>query len=124
MTEDPNNGAVPEGMTRYLISNSRGDFIIEIPSTWRLTFGAVNPGGPTPGRELHCVRVWEGKDKLRAVFADCRGIRDLSIPLVRKVERETGSATWTRDDGGNLERQESRTIDAEFVRELEDGPRF
>jgi hypothetical protein len=95
-----------------------------VPETYRLTFGAVNPGGAMNGRDLHCVRVWAGKDKLKAVFADCRGIRDLSIPLVRKVERETGSATWTRDDGGNFERQESRTIDAEFLPELPDGPQF
>jgi hypothetical protein len=73
---------------KYLVTTARGEFVIEIPETWKVTFGAVNPGSGSPGsyeRGLHCLRVWESKDKLRAVFGDVRGIRDLSIPLARKV---------------------------------------
>jgi hypothetical protein len=55
--------------------------------------------------------VWEG-EKLRAVFCDVRGFRDLGIPLAMKIERETGSATWEQDSSGNFERTEKRAIEA------------
>src|ERR1700754_4233164 len=91
---------------KYLVTSANGEFVIELPETWKVTFGQVNPGSGNVGsydRQLHCLRVWESKDKLRAVFCDVRGIRDLSIPLARKVEVQTGSAEWARDDLGNFE---------------------
>lgn len=96
---------------KYLVTTQRGEFVIELPPSFKVTFGAVNPGAPVSGRDLHCLRVWETKDKLRAVFCDVRGIRDLSIPLARKVERETGSASWTMDSEGGFERSERREIE-------------
>src|SRR3954469_5936912 len=74
----------------YYVSVGRGeDFILTVKANWKLTFGAVNPGGQVSGRDMHCLRVWEG-EKLRAVFCDVRGFRDLSLPLARKISRETG----------------------------------
>jgi hypothetical protein len=98
----------------YLVQRERApDFVLEVPADWKITFGAVNPGGQSH-QHLHCVRVWEG-EKLRAVFCDVRGFRDLSLPLAMKVERETGSATWEKDSVGNFERQEKRQIESEFL---------
>lgn len=111
-----------EAAIKYLVTAARGEFVIEVPPTWKLTFGAVNPGAPVGGRDLHCLRVWEAKEKLRAVFCDVRGIRDLSIPLARKVERETGSASWTMDSEGGFERNESREIEASFTEDSFDDP--
>lgn len=111
--------------TRYLVTDARGQFIIEVPSFWQVTFGAVNPGGAMGGRDLHCLRVWEGagtSKRLRAVFCDVRGIRDLALPLARKVERESGSATWTADSAGNFDRQTRREVEAGFVEEGTDAP--
>lgn len=103
---------------KYLVTSAHGEFVIEIPDTWKVTFGAVNPGAQGMGRhDLHCLRVWEAKEKLRAVFCDIRGIRDLSIPLARKVEVQTGSAEWTRDDLGNFEAQARRHIESTVVDE-------
>jgi hypothetical protein len=104
---------------KYYVSCSDGDFVIEVPSTWKLTFGAVNPGGAEAGGgrygPLHCLRVWETKEKLRAVFCNVRGIRDLSIPLARKVSKETGSSSWTMDSEGNFDRNVKREIETAIV---------
>jgi hypothetical protein len=98
---------------KYLVQRERApDFVIEVPADWKLTFGAVNPGGQSHGH-LHCLRVWEG-EKLRGVFCDVRGFRDLGIPLAMKIERETGSASWEQDSSGNFERTEKRAIEAHF----------
>ena len=107
-------------LIQYLVTTATGEFVIELPPTFKVTFGAVNPGGNPQGmsgRDLHCLRVWESKDKLRAVFCDVRGIRDLSIPLARKIHKETGSAEWTRDSSGNFEQTSKRQIDAHYDRE-------
>jgi hypothetical protein len=102
--------ADPDGTIEYLVIQDRGEFVIELPVTWKLTFGAVNPGAPPHGRDLHCLRIWEG-EKLRAVFCDVRGFRDLSLPLARKVTKETGSAEWTMDSSGNFDRKSSRRVE-------------
>lgn len=104
-------------MVRLLVSKQRGaDFIIEIPADWRVTFGYVNPSKSSDGfrnNEGHCLRVWEG-EKLRGVWGDVTGFRDLSIPLASKVTRETGSASWTKDSEGNFEHTEQREREQTF----------
>lgn len=110
--------ADPECIIKYLVNQDRGEFVLEIPADWKVTFGAVNPGGNSVGRhDLHCLRIWEG-EKLRGVFCDVRGFRDLSIPLMRKVTKETGSAEWTMDSEGGFDRRETRQIEAEIVEEM------
>lgn len=102
----------------YLVIQDRGEFVIELPPEYTLTFGAVNPGSPPHGRDLHCLRVWEGSGnskKLRAVFCDVRGFRDLSMPLARKVTKETGSAEWTMDSAGNFDKRSSRKVEHELI---------
>jgi hypothetical protein len=106
-----NRQADPEAKVTLLVQRDRGgDFTMEVPAAWKITFGAVNPGAPPHGRDLHCLRVWEG-EKLRAVFCDVRGFRDLGIPLAIKVTKETGSAEWVHDSAGNFERTEKRMIE-------------
>lgn len=104
----------PEEKIQYLISNTKGeDFIIEIPAFWKVTFGRVNPAlegergfNQTNG---HCVRVWEG-EKLRAVFGNATGLRDLSIPLARKVTRTESEETYKSDSAGNFTLNSSRKM--------------
>lgn len=110
---------------KYMVLAQPQDFVIEVPANWKLTFGAVNPGGAGMGgrHDLHCLRVWEG-EKLRAVFCDVRGIRDMSIPLARKVTRETGSASWTMDSEGGFSRSEERAVAVDFHLESGDAVEF
>jgi hypothetical protein len=108
---------------KYLVTTSRGEFVLEVEPDWKLTFGAVNPGSPPHGRDLHCLRIWDGPNAksahLRAVFCDVRGFRDLSLPLARKIEKETGSAEWTMDSEGNFERTARRQIEHSMLTEEE-----
>jgi hypothetical protein len=113
MPKNRQNAATPEDLSYLVSRGGQADVIIKVPADWKLTFGAVNPGNPMSGRDLHCLRVWEG-EKLRAVLCDVRSFRDLSIPLARKIERETGAASWTSDSAGNFERSESRQLEASF----------
>jgi hypothetical protein len=104
----------PELITYLVQRAGQPDFQLQIPADWKLTFGAVNPGAEGPSRrDLHCMRVWEG-EKLRAVFCDVRGFRDLSLPFARKIEVETGTATWARDDSGNYEESSKRQLEERF----------
>jgi hypothetical protein len=101
----------PDATIRYLVNQQGGDFVIEVPASWRPTFSAVNPGkGAFSGAELHCMRLWEG-EKLRAVYCDVRGFRDLSIPMARKVQSETRAASWTQDSSGNFKGTDERQIE-------------
>jgi hypothetical protein len=107
----------------YYVSCSDGDFVFQIPADWKVTFGAVNPGAGNMGRhDLHCLRIWEG-EKLRGVICNVRGVRDLSIPLMRKVSKETGSASWTRDSTGGFTEQAAAQIETSFEADvIEDIP--
>jgi hypothetical protein len=111
----PNRQADPDAKVTLLVQRDRnGDFTIQIPASWKVTFGAVNPGNGNVGRhDLHCLRIYEG-EKLRAVYCDVRGFRDLSIPMAVKVSKETGSASWVHDSDGNFERSERRQIEEHF----------
>ncbi|HTE61061.1 MAG TPA: hypothetical protein VK631_11980 [Solirubrobacteraceae bacterium] len=102
----------------YYVSSPQGDFILQVKADWKVTFGAVNPGAPTGRGDLHCLRVWEG-EKLRAVFCDIRNFRDLSIPLARKVSKETGQSSWTQDSEGNFARNEERQIEQSYTADVD-----
>lgn len=100
---------------------------MEIPANWKITFGYVNPshseGGYRQGQG-HCLRVYEA-EKLRAVMGNVIGFRDLSIPLAKKFEKESGSAKWSRDSDGNFEGNEKRQLESGFsVEEVDDDVEF
>jgi len=118
MPKTRQNAADIETLTYMVQRAGQPDIQIQIPADWKLTFGAVNPGAQQVRHDLHCLRVWEG-EKLRAVFCDVRGFRDLSIPLARKVEVETGTSAWTRDDAGNYEASTKRTLEQSYEHETE-----
>lgn len=112
----------PDEKLKYLINISGGDdIVIQIPANWKVTFAQVNPdpNGNRGYSGAHCVRVWEG-EKLRAVFANATGLRDLSIPLARKVKSETHNTEWKGDSMGNFESSSSRQIEQEVVFEPDD----
>jgi len=101
-----------ERKIKYLIKGKDGEFVIELPESWKVTFSTVNPNsnGGSYDRGF-CIRIWEGT-KLRAVFNNAERFRDLSIPLLRKVEKETGNAEWTFDSANGFE-ESTRKIEKE-----------
>lgn len=116
-----------DNKTKYLVSDDRGEFVIELPADWKITFGFVNPAIPSGdyrgGRSGHCLRVYEGK-ALRAVLGNVTAVRDLSIPFARKVEKQTGSAQWTSDSLGNFEANHKVNVDHDLVLEAGDDMPF
>lgn len=99
----------PDAKIRYLVQQQQADFVIEIPASWKVTFGAVNPGSEMGRGALHCMRVYEG-EKVRAVYCDVKGFRDLSIPMARKVQSETRASEWRSDSEGNFAHESSRKL--------------
>jgi hypothetical protein len=97
----------------------RGNFLIEIPAHWKVTFSAVNPNAHQGGyRDGHCLRVYEG-EKQRAVFGDVVGFRDMSIPYAVEIRKETGSSQWERDSNGSF--KENIEVNVERRLEAPDG---
>jgi hypothetical protein len=100
---------------KYYVQSSRGsDFVIELPEEFEVTFSTVNPAGQ---RADYALRVYEkiGQKKFqRAVFSNVTGFRDLSIPLMRKVEQQVGNSAWSKDSEGNF----SETVEVKKNYEL------
>ncbi len=113
----------PDETVKYLVKcQGQADFVIEIPATWRVTFASVNPANNNPhGRDGYCLRVYEG-EKLRAVWGSVIGLRDMSIPFARKIERETGSASWEKDSEGNFKRSDEVHVDHQLVADNAETP--
>lgn len=102
-------------MSKYLIRADREEFVIEIPRKWKVTFASVNPASNAPGRS-YCVRVYEMPgSQLRAVFDGATSLRDLAIPLARKVKSEVGNASWNKDSAGNFSETTEIKVDSQLV---------
>lgn len=103
---------------KYLVErHGKPDFVMEIPASWKVTFGYVNPSTSKQDYSRgsnHCVRIWEG-EKLRAVFSDCRGLRDLTIPYAIKITQTESKAEYSKDSLGNFEGNESIKVIEEWT---------
>lgn len=116
----------PDLKLKYLVTRASDEFVIEIPASWKITFGAVNPGRSEDGYNrggLHALRIWEG-EKLRAVFCDVRGVRDLSIPMAIKIEKSVGESRYESDSIGNFDMSQSRKMLESEFEVVEDGNPF
>lgn len=103
----------------YEIATISGKFRMDIPETWKVTFGPVSPGskgGYASGG--NCLRVYESDTKQRAIFLDVVSFRDLSIPVQRLVVREEGKEKWEVDNG-NRKRSSSVKAERRWVPESE-----
>jgi len=102
----------PTEMLQYLVKCTDGDFIFEVPAFWKVTFAEVNPArqsGMERGPRAHCIRIWEG-EALRAVFCNCIGLRDLSVPVARKVVKTESKSEYESDSLGNFSSSSSRKL--------------
>lgn len=105
---------------KLLVSDRQGAFVIELTDKQHVTFAAVNPGSQGSRQDPYVLRVWTGK-KLDACFDTVRSFRDLAIPLARRVTKETGASTWTKDSAGNFDGHTSRQlVEDQFVLEAGD----
>lgn len=84
------------------------EFLIEIPSDWKVTFGPLSQQGYRDGTAL---RLYETENKQRACFVNVRSFRDLSIPVKRRAVRSEKSSRETRDNKGNSVFAEEISVD-------------
>lgn len=88
---DESIGASPRRILIKYTNPQEPDEIIEIPEDWKITFGPWSPRERSRAMTQNMVeakpgwilRVYESKEKQRAVFTNVESFRDLSIPLFR-----------------------------------------
>lgn len=82
----------------YLIEYQNGDAEkITIPASWKVTFGPLVPGSKAhESNGAICLRVYESKEKQRAVFTKVQSFRMIGIPVERKIVK-TQQETFYRD---------------------------
>lgn len=85
-----------EPKVRYEIETTQDKFRIDIPESWKVTYGLLHPGtrNPNPGQG-YTLRIYESETKQRAVFQNVISFRDLSIPIMKEI-RVQGE----QEDGG------------------------
>lgn len=94
--------AVADDPTKtYEIETSRGAVRIDIPESFKVTFGPIigAGGGNKFGGSALAFRVWESDTKQRLLITDVVSFRDISIPMLRRAVRKFGSEEWSIDDG-------------------------
>lgn len=100
--------------TRTYLVEQRGNVQrrVTVPEDWKVTFGPLAPGSKhMNGQEKLCLRMYETKEKQRAVFTDVVSFRDLSIPVeVRKVHKQEQRAKRMTPDG-----EKDFTVVAEYA---------
>jgi len=90
---------VTDEVTYEITFTDRGPIRITIPATWKVTFGALVPAKAGASMGPHGLRIWEGTDKQRAVFANVSSFRDLSLDIQVAAIRKYGTEDWYLDDG-------------------------
>lgn len=80
-----------DGTKTYILDLNNGNMRrVEVPASWKLTFGPTIPytgkNGMVPvSQGGTALRFYEGnKENLRAVFTDVRAFRDSSVPVMEK----------------------------------------
>lgn len=87
-----------EAVRTYEIVTKDGKFRIDIPETFKVTFGPVIGAKGYDGGGM-AFRVWESETRQRALFINVVSFRDLSLPLMREAVRRFGAEEWIADDG-------------------------
>ena len=100
--------------TIYEIVTKQDTFRLTVPSTYKVTYGKVQPGGKGFDDSGNVLRIYESDTKQRAIFLNFLSFRDLSLPLERLV-KATSSKSSQKDDGkGNASRKASVETDAQY----------
>jgi len=102
------------GARRIRVYDAKGDFVIEVPSGAKITFGYFNPATPTESRERGyggpdnvarqtALRIYKGattgpNGNQLACFIGVKGFRDMSIGLTRFTQKVTVERKVQRDD--------------------------
>jgi hypothetical protein len=74
---------------------------IDIPETWKITFGPVAGAKGVVEGAGFAFRAWQTEGKQRLLFTRVESFRDVSLPMQVKAVRRFGSpeTEWFLDDG-------------------------
>ena len=82
---------------RYTITfTNKGSIKIAIPETWKITFGPLAPGNVHMGM---AVRVYEGINKLKAVYPLVNSVTEDGVKILSETEPVNTLNLW---DPSNL----------------------
>lgn len=114
-TTNVSNIVFKDNSTRtYEIITNAGSIRMDIPESWKVTYGPVSPGSKYGGGEGNALRVYEGTDKQRAIFLNVKSFRDLSIPIMRLYVKSEGKDEWERDTEGNSSNKSKTNVTREW----------
>jgi len=100
-----NNGEMKE----YLIKSRDGTRMITIPASWKITYGTLHPGTKGYGGDGNVLRIYETKEKQRAIFTGVETFRDLSIP-VKKLVKDRDAMAKVKHEKGKVTSEDKETI--------------
>lgn len=91
---------------------------ITIPADYKVTFGPLVPGSKSHnGHDSLCLRIYETKEKQRAVFTNVMSFRDQSIPVSERiVHTKNERATRQTADGA-----QDFTVQAQYTEWRDEG---
>lgn len=124
---DEVSGGDPGGPIRRIrVFDQGGDFIIDIPSDARMTFGYFNPGKAVgdnygnrrgPEEKATCLRIYgDTTDKKQlAAFLGVKGFRDTTLTVQKLTERVTVETSY-EDDGLGFEKAQATSRRALVVK--------
>ncbi len=98
---EPVTDAIPV-RTYELDCGREGTYRIELPETFKVTFGPIMGAGGKDravGSGGNAFRAWEAETKQRFLATGVVAFRDISIPMLIGVVRRFGSQEWFVDDG-------------------------
>ena len=97
-----------EKKTTYEIERKGGEKLrITIPSEWKVTYGPVIGEMRHGGESGNVLRIYETKEKQRALFTRVEAFRDLSIPCEKQVKRRDASEKSESGPNGSKAKAEA-----------------
>lgn len=93
----------------YEIGRKGGDKLrITIPEDWKVTYGPVIGEARQHGGDSgNVLRIYETKDKQRALFTRVEEFRDLTIPCEKQVRKVTEAAEALNGPKGSKAKSEA-----------------
>lgn len=109
---------VAEGNRRLRFKAHGETYEVDIPDSWKVTFGYFNPGGSGGYHDKStALRIYEAQDRQRMCFLGVSEFRDLSIPI-RKLQRTAKTKSSSERSRNKRKELYDETIDENWETEF------
>lgn len=99
-------------------SGGTNEFIIDVPTTAKITYAPIVAPGGSKYPEAAALRIYEGT-KQTAMFRNVVEFRDLSYPIVHRVQRVDEKSSSSIDENGSESKRKVHIEDAWIEEELD-----